>query len=183
MTIPYVCGVLKSLKECEFQEVARANPLITMGLQEARKKLLQYYPVFSDDIEQIKDLHIATALDPRLKLGVPDDLGLSGSTICAIKAYFFKVFHHYKEEILAEENGGPKRRQSNEERRKSGQAAGKMSDLFYKEQDTAGDHEDKEIEEYLAQARSPRSLSILEFYGTHKTLIRQFIGWRRISYL
>ena len=99
LTLPCVCKVLMRLEEFSSSGLEARNPYLAFGLLEASKKLLEYYPLRSGDIEPIKNLCLATVLDPRYKLGFFESLEFPQSAIDGIKAYFYKVYSHYAEEF------------------------------------------------------------------------------------
>ncbi|KAM9920057.1 hypothetical protein OXX59_007494 [Metschnikowia pulcherrima] len=87
------------LEEFSSSGLKARNPYLAFGLLEASKKLLEYYPLRSGDIEPIKNLCLATVLDPRYKLGFFESPEFPQSAIDGIKAYFYKVYSHYAEEF------------------------------------------------------------------------------------
>lgn len=65
MTIPYVCKIIEGINEFKTKEIAQTNPLIALGLEEASKKFLQYYPIVDADISPLQVP--STMIDPPLK--------------------------------------------------------------------------------------------------------------------
>ncbi|QBM88248.1 hAT family C-terminal dimerization region [Metschnikowia aff. pulcherrima] len=99
LTLPCVYKVLLGLETLNSDDLKAKNPYLAFGLVEATKKLLEYYPIRSGDIASIKNLCLATVLDPRYKLGVFKHLGFPQSAIDEIVSYFYDVFNRYAEEF------------------------------------------------------------------------------------
>ena len=109
-TLPYVYDLLKDLRRREDHDMAQNNPLLERGLKEARLAILGHYPLgdVSENIPQnfgpIKNLFLATVLDPRAKLQLLVELGFSDATILQVKNHVREVFEHYKLKNSGTEN-------------------------------------------------------------------------------
>ncbi|KAM9935131.1 hypothetical protein OXX80_005288 [Metschnikowia pulcherrima] len=109
-TLPYVYDLLKDLRRREDHDMAQNNPLLERGLKEARSTILGHYPLgdVSENIPQnfgpIKNLFLATVLDPRAKLQLLVELGLSETTIMQVKNHVREVFEQYRSKNSGTEN-------------------------------------------------------------------------------
>lgn len=83
MTIPYVWKVLKEPDELKSNVISQTNPFISLGLERASKTILEYYPIHDSKIAPLKDLYLATMLDPRMKRGLFANLQLPSSVVTA----------------------------------------------------------------------------------------------------
>ncbi|KAF8004781.1 hypothetical protein HF325_000238 [Metschnikowia pulcherrima] len=109
-TLPYVYDLLKDLRRREDHDMAQNNALLERGLKEARLAILGHYPLgdVSENIPQnfgpIKNLFLATVLDPRAKLQLLVELGFSDATILQVKNHVRSVFEQYKLKSSGTEN-------------------------------------------------------------------------------
>ncbi|KAJ8146046.1 hypothetical protein OY671_000884 [Metschnikowia pulcherrima] len=109
-TLPYVYDLLKDLRRREDHDMAQNNPLLERGLKEARLTIVGHYPLgdVSENIPQIfgpiKNLFLATVLDPRAKLQLLVELGLSETILLQIKNHVREVFEQYKLKNSGTEN-------------------------------------------------------------------------------
>lgn len=99
LVIPHTVKILKRLDRFMEGKVAKNNPLIALGLRRAKEKILQYYPIRDRNIEPIKDLYLATMLDPHMKLNTLKMIGIKQSALDAAEDYFKQVYHRYKKEL------------------------------------------------------------------------------------
>lgn len=111
MTIPLVCDTLNVLEDWKSKDVVKNNPLIGLGISKASQKLLEYYPINDANIEPIKDLYIATMLDPHLKTSAFEMLHFPAAVVKSAERYFQDVFNSYKE-IFEKEKGYTKRKRT-----------------------------------------------------------------------
>ncbi|GEQ66618.1 hypothetical protein JCM33374_g281 [Metschnikowia sp. JCM 33374] len=91
LIIPTVHRTLKKLEGF----MGNKNPYLAMGLTEASKKILEYYPL-QDDMDKMRNIYLATALDPRFKLELFKDLKFPESVIEEIQTSFFDVYQEYE---------------------------------------------------------------------------------------
>lgn len=104
-TIPVVSDILKKLEALKEGGIGKGNHLLQLGLESAFEKLSEYYPLHKDDIEPIKNLYLATVLDPRLKIAALKDCGISSSAITNIEEYFYEVYSAYKARFVTNTTG------------------------------------------------------------------------------
>lgn len=82
-------------------------PLIYKGLGEALTKLNTYYPLYSkesNDFNRLKDLYIATILDPRYKLYIIRKVSSNEELIDKVTLYFNEVYKKYKLNLTRRNN-------------------------------------------------------------------------------
>lgn len=81
--------------------------LIYKGLGEALTKLNTYYPLYSkesNDFNRLKDLYIATILDPRYKLYIIRKVSSNEELIDKVTLYFNEVYKKYKLNLTRRSN-------------------------------------------------------------------------------
>ncbi|KAM9904030.1 hypothetical protein OXX69_007712 [Metschnikowia pulcherrima] len=98
-TIPVVSDILQKLGVLKDGGLSSSNHLLQLGLESAFDKLRGYYPIHKDEIRSIKNLYLATVLDPRLKIAALQDCGISDSAITNVEEYFHEVYSVYKANI------------------------------------------------------------------------------------
>ena len=98
-TIPVVSDILQKLGVLKDGGLSSSNHLLQLGLESAFDKLREYYPIHKDEIGPIKNLYLATVLDPRLKIAALQDCGISDSAITNVEEYFHEVYSVYKANI------------------------------------------------------------------------------------
>ncbi|KAM9930418.1 hypothetical protein OXX59_000515 [Metschnikowia pulcherrima] len=98
-TIPVVSDILQKLGVLKDGGLSSSNHLLQLGLESALDKLREYYPIHKDEIGPIKNLYLATVLDPRLKIAALQDCGISDSAITNVEEYFHEVYSVYKANI------------------------------------------------------------------------------------
>ncbi|KAM9907639.1 hypothetical protein OXX79_000831 [Metschnikowia pulcherrima] len=162
LTLPCVCKVLMRLEEFSSSGLETRNPYLAFGLVEASKKLLEYYPIRSGDIEPIKTLCLATVLDPRYKLGFFESLEFPQSAIDGIEAYFYRVYSHYAKEFEKDlKIYGPEVIESPlaKSSREWVQDEDESSDIYFLED---------ESEAYLNHKRISRCQNIMMYYNEQR---------------
>ncbi|GEQ69019.1 hypothetical protein JCM33374_g2689 [Metschnikowia sp. JCM 33374] len=163
LSILYIHGFLKDLDKYIDSGFENTNPYIFKGLAQAKKVILEKYPIRDKDIAKMKTVYLMTALDPRFKLGLFKDLGFSDSVIDDIEKYFYQVYDRYKQEYQEE----MKRKNNSAERAKESETttllesggAG-MSQISL--------HRD-EVETYLSETREKHAANVIEFYKSRKS--------------
>ncbi|KAM9934049.1 hypothetical protein OXX80_006349 [Metschnikowia pulcherrima] len=98
-TIPVVSDILQKLGVLKDGGLSSSNHLLQLGLESAFDKLREYYPIHKDEIGPIKNLYLATVLDPRLKIAALQDCGISDPAIANVEEYFHEVYSVYKANI------------------------------------------------------------------------------------
>lgn len=160
-TIPLVCGVLHELSSAKETDTLIANPLIAFGLEEARKKLLEYNPVDDENCMENKMLYVAIVLDPRYKLAIFENVGFSAEKISGIKSAFCQVYSDYQkneENATVDESAGAESVTSE---------VSNGSGWFFLD-DNATEGNSDELEVYLRDPRESKSMDVLAFYKIHK---------------
>lgn len=137
------------------------NPFIDFGLEEARKKLLAFYPLHEEEINSNKMFYLAIVLDPRYKLAVFKDVGFSAEKINSIKKLFVRLFNEYETRFKDDLDKGPVKPEiSSPKQPKTG------GFFFVDEED---EREENEVEKYLEEPREGGSQDIIAFYKIQKT--------------
>lgn len=73
--------MLTNLNNLKEKSADHLHPYIALRLQKACNKLDHYYPMRDEDIWPLKNLYIATVLDPRFKLAIFLELGFPKSIL------------------------------------------------------------------------------------------------------
>lgn len=166
-TIPCVLKLLNSLEGHYTTELKESNPYLALGVLKAREKLLEYFPVFDDNIEKMKDLYLATVLDPRYKVAFFQDVGFSDDQVTEIKNYFYEVFERYLAEWEKENEDVPVEIVTRKRRREAIETTSledSEDDYFLGREEDAVEHE---IDVYLKQGRMQCHRPI-EYYRDRK---------------
>lgn len=113
-TIPTIGSLIRDLDIKLSYEYNRSNPYIKAGLEAARDKLLEYYPIRDSTtkneltnktllFEKLKDLLVITVLNPKLKLSIFRHSTLNFSTDLEIdlRVYLKSIYNIYKQEYIA----------------------------------------------------------------------------------
>lgn len=113
-TIPTIGSLIRDLDIKLSYEYNRSNPYIKAGLEAARDKLLEYYPIRDSTtkneltnktllFEKLKDLLVITVLNPKLKLSIFRHSTLNFSTDLEIdlRVYLKSIYNTYKQEYIA----------------------------------------------------------------------------------
>lgn len=182
LTIPVVLSIWRKLKDLNNEFMKEHNPLLSLGLLDASKILLEYYPIRDTDIEPLKHLYLATVLDPRIKLDglrrgfFPPGQSCSDSDstsedqisrqiLHSINDYFREVYRHYKKEYDEENNS----RHPAQKKQKTNNLQGIMK-LFLEElmlpEETIVD--DSEAQDYLYKDKADIGTTIEEYYMSRK---------------
>ncbi|KAM9901311.1 hypothetical protein OXX69_008760 [Metschnikowia pulcherrima] len=98
-TIPVVSDILQKLGALKDCGLSSSNHLLQLGFESAFDKLREYYPIHKDEIGPIKNLYLATVLDPRLKIAALQDCGISDSAITNVEEYFHEVHSVHRANI------------------------------------------------------------------------------------
>lgn len=151
----------EDIGEFKTKDIAQRKPLIALELYETSKKILQYYPNYDTDISPLKDLYIATMLDPRLKKGIFRILKLPVAAAMTAEEYFYKVFLRYREE-MEKEGCVIKRRKGSTVKNCNAE-----DDLFFFPESQLydeGDDDEAEAWRYFAEELSHPTASIRDYY-------------------
>lgn len=111
LTVPLMFKLLAKLETWKVQDLLSLIGYLTLGINDACDKLLYYYPLRSRSMESMKDLYLATVLDPRLKLAWFIENNFPHEVVDAIRTYFYEVYYRYEEEVSSEDR---RKRQRNE---------------------------------------------------------------------
>ncbi|KAM9934368.1 hypothetical protein OXX80_006030 [Metschnikowia pulcherrima] len=143
-TIPAVCRLLANRDKLVARDSVKSNHLLVSSLEKIEKNILKFYPIHDEDIGPIKNLYLATVLDPRSKLQIFTDLGFSESVISNIRKYVDEVYARYK---------------SNYEASLDPSSSSEQDDIFVRY-----DRAHNALDAYLSEARKPRTSSVAGFY-------------------
>ncbi|KAM9935759.1 hypothetical protein OXX80_004684 [Metschnikowia pulcherrima] len=165
-TTPCVLRLLKDIEGHQSEDLESSNPYLAMGISKASEKILEYYPVWDESIEKMKDLFLATVLDPRYKLSFFRDVGLTNAQIDQIERYFYQVFDRYSEEYHKEADEEPEEIVPQKRRRETIDVdlSDDGEDYFLRRDEEAIEHE---VDNYLKQPRAD-CRSPIEFYKDRK---------------
>ncbi|KAM9909000.1 hypothetical protein OXX79_000035 [Metschnikowia pulcherrima] len=164
-TIPVIYGLIKSFNSAHVTKACEENPFISKGVAEARKTILQYYPICGESISENKMLYLAIVLDPRYKLAIFDYIRGLKNKIDAIKDSFHEMYEVYerkmaKDSVKVSDSMVP--------------AVSGPSNPPDDEFSFIGRYENKdqghEIERYLREPREPGSQDIIAFYKSRRTM-------------
>lgn len=90
--IPLVDLIFKDLEGFD----PKGNPLIKLGVNRALEKLSQYFPLRQLNFKSMETYCVATVLDPRFKLEIFKEMGLSKADILIISKFFHEAYGRYK---------------------------------------------------------------------------------------
>ncbi|KAM9934312.1 hypothetical protein OXX80_006107 [Metschnikowia pulcherrima] len=169
LVIPWAHKIVADLDSLMARSVALDNPLISLGLKRARQKILHYYPIHDEEIEPIKDLYLATMLDPHMKLNTLKKIGTKDSALSAAEDYFRQVFHRYKKEL--EEEGSSSKKQRREKKSESKNPTSASVSFFYDVSQTGDDDDhdgESELRRYFSEENAKLSEDVDEYYRRQK---------------
>ncbi|KAM9939047.1 hypothetical protein OXX80_001472 [Metschnikowia pulcherrima] len=162
LTIFHICRLLRQLNQNTRKNLHAKNSFLHKGLYQAKRKLLEYYPVRGPENDSLQPLHFACILDPRHKLQgyeVLRDLILAD--IPRIKRNFTIYFRSFKEDFEKEKSlaKGP-------EIEDCVQGDNNKGD-FSVTTESRGNPE-AELTRYLSEPRSNRRVTIQDFYNARE---------------
>ncbi|KAM9921621.1 hypothetical protein OXX59_006381 [Metschnikowia pulcherrima] len=164
-TISLVYGTLCGLDSAKVQRIGRSNPYLAMGLDAAKCKLSEYFPIYNEDIISNKMLYVAVVLEPRFKLAVFECNGFTERQIEAIKNAFVDVYKQYKRKYgeHTDECAGI------EDDSTSMRTETRVFGFGFANRASEVDSE-TEIENYLTEPREPEDEDPFAFYMSRKTI-------------
>ncbi|GEQ67706.1 hypothetical protein JCM33374_g1371 [Metschnikowia sp. JCM 33374] len=125
LTLPLIFKLLEKLEAWKLN--GSLFGYLTEGIKDACDKLLDYYPIHDQNIDSMKDLYLATVLDPRLKVDWFIENNFSYGATDAIRTYFHEVYTRYEEEL---EKDTRRKKQRTEIRAESTAALTKHFNIF-----------------------------------------------------